>query len=116
VSTAFLAAMTSDFVIAGTDTTATALATANYYLMREPNAMKKLQEEIRGAFARYEDITPASTTDLKFLNAVINESLRIFPPVAWSPSRIVPPGGDTVDGHFLPAGVSLHPSPVRISC
>ncbi|KAK3343689.1 benzoate 4-monooxygenase cytochrome P450 [Lasiosphaeria hispida] len=103
-SNVFIAAQLSDVVIAGTDTTATALDSANYFLMKSPEAMQKLRDEIRGRFKRYEDITPATTADLPYLNAVIEEGLRLFSPVAWPPSRIVPPGGDTVDGHFLPGG------------
>lgn len=105
-STAYIAAQMSDFVIAGTDTTSVALSTATYYCLKNPTVIAKLKAEIRGRFARYEDITAASTTDLPYLNAVLSESMRIMPPVSWAASRVVPAGGDTVDGYFLPAGVS----------
>ena len=32
--------------------------------------------------------------------------MRIFPPLPFALPRVVPAGGDTVDGHFLPEGVS----------
>ncbi|KAK3315818.1 benzoate 4-monooxygenase cytochrome P450 [Apodospora peruviana] len=109
-STAFVAAQLSDCVIAGTDTTATSMSTANFYLTRNPEAMRKLQAEIRGTFNRYDEINPASTAKLEYLNAVLQEAMRILPPVSWAPSREVPPGGDTVDGHFLPEGVRVSTS------
>lgn len=102
-----LAAHASDFVLAGSETSATCLSTITYYLLKTPQATTRLQEEIRNAFASYSEINAASTTDLEYMNAVIREGLRIFPPLPFSIPRIVPEGGDTVDGHFLPAGVRL---------
>lgn len=45
--------------------------------------------------------------ELKYMNAVIEESLRIYPPFVTSLSRLVPQGGAAVDGHFLPEDVSI---------
>lgn len=101
-----IAAHASDFVIAGSETTATALAGATYYLLRNPEILKKLQEEVRTTFAHYEDITAASTVSLQYLTAVALETMRIYPPLPFALPRVVPEGGDTVDGHFIPAGVS----------
>ena len=106
VSDIQLAAHASDFVLAGSETTATALSTITYYLCRSPQVMEKLQSEIRGSFKAYEDINAASTAPLKYLHAVALEGLRMYPPLPFALPRVVPPGGDTVDGHFLPAGVS----------
>jgi len=33
--------------------------------------------------------------------------LRIYPPIPFGMPRIVPKDGDTVDGMFVPGGVSL---------
>lgn len=105
VSDIQLAAHASDFVLAGSETTATALSCITYYLLRTPHIMQTLQEEIRGAFESYDQINAASTTRLAYLNAVVLEGLRIFPPLPFALPRVVPPGGDTVDGHFVPEGV-----------
>ena len=40
------------------------------------------------------------------MTAVIEEGLRIFPSAPIGFVRTVPEGGDTVDGHFVPGGVS----------
>lgn len=107
VSDIQLAAHASDFVLAGSETTATALCTITYYLCRNPQIMAKLQEEITGSFKHYTDINGASTASLKYLHAVALEGLRLYPPLPFALPRIVPAGGDIVDGHFLPAGVGL---------
>ncbi|KAL4978762.1 benzoate 4-monooxygenase cytochrome P450 [Aspergillus desertorum] len=115
VSDLQLAAHASDFVLAGSETTATALSCIMYYLMRNPPVMIKLQEEIRSAFHAYDEINALSTSPLKYLQAVILEGLRIYPPLPFALPRVVPEGGDTVDGHFLPAGTIVSTNPLAAS-
>jgi hypothetical protein len=44
---------------------------------------------------------------LKFLEGTLFESLR-FPPVAFGPiPRIVPSGGATIDGYFIPENLGI---------
>ena len=90
VSNVQLAAHAADFVTAGSETTATALACICYYLMKTPAVAKKLRAEIDGAFSQYQDITAASTTPLPYLNAVIQEGMRLYPPLPIALPRIVP--------------------------
>jgi len=107
ISDVQIAAHASDFVLAGSETTATALSCITYYLDRTPSALKALHEEIRGTFKSYSEINAASTVSLRYLNAVIFEGMRIYPPLPFALPRVVPEGGDSVDGHMLPAGVSI---------
>ncbi|KAL8692053.1 MAG: hypothetical protein Q9218_002839 [Villophora microphyllina] len=90
----------------GSETTATTLTVVTYFLSRHPQVLKKLQAEVRMAFAKYEQINGASAANLKYLHAVCLEALRVFPPLPLALPRLVPPGGDTVDGFFVPEGVS----------
>lgn len=76
-----------------------------YYLLRNPDILNRLKNEIRTAFTRYEDIDAASTNSLTYLRAVTQEAMRIFPPLPFALPRVVPVGGSTVDGHYLPGGV-----------
>lgn len=69
--------------------------------------MVQLHNEVRSAFTRYEDIDAASTAPLKYLKAVAQEAMRMYPPLPFALPRVVPEGGATVDGHFLPGGVCL---------
>jgi cytochrome P450 len=106
VSDIQIAAHASDLVLAGSETTATALSCITYYLLHTPHALKVLREEIDKAFKSYDEINAMSTSSLKYLQAVCLEGMRIYSPLPFALPRVVPPGGDTVDGHFLPAGVS----------
>ncbi|KAJ5735332.1 Short-chain dehydrogenase/reductase SDR [Penicillium malachiteum] len=107
VSDLQLAAHSSDFVLAGSDTTATALSCIIYHLLHNPAVLSRSQQECRGTFSSYEAIMASSTLRLKYLQAVILEGLRIYPPLPFALPHVVPQGGDTVDGHFLPEGVCL---------
>ena len=101
-----LAAHASDFVLAGSETSSTCLSTITYYLFKTPYAAAKLKEEVRGTFTSYSDINAASTASLEYMHAVILEGLRIYPPLPFALPRVVPKGGDTVDGNYLPEGVT----------
>lgn len=63
--------------------------------------------EVRAAFNSSEDITAAKVANLKYLHAAVLEGMRIFSPVGFSLTRLIPPGGGSIDGFSLPAGVSL---------
>ncbi|KAI2615921.1 benzoate 4-monooxygenase cytochrome P450 [Hypoxylon sp. NC1633] len=110
-----IAAHASDLVIAGSDTTATTLSAAIYYLLRDQSVMSRLTSEIRSTFKGYTDITYTSTASLPYLRAVLLEALRIYPPVPMALPRVVPDGGDTVDGFFLPGGVTVSTNPIAAS-
>jgi cytochrome P450 len=109
VSDLQLAAHASDFVLAGSETTATTLSTVVFYLLQNPHIMKQLTTEIRATFSSYGDITAKSTLNLSYLRAVVLEALRMYPPVPIALPRVVPEGGDVVAGHFIPAGVGSLP-------
>ncbi|KZT68533.1 cytochrome P450 [Daedalea quercina L-15889] len=85
---------TSDYVIlhdevlnillAGRDTTASTLTFAVYLLCEHPDVLARLRREIIGKVGRqgrpsYEDIK-----EMKYLRAVVNETLRLFPPVPFN--------------------------------
>ncbi|KAI0146377.1 cytochrome P450 [Xylariaceae sp. FL1272] len=115
VSDLQLAAHSWDFVAAGSETTSTALSCCTYYILRNPSIMAKLTSEVRSAFTTYAEINDTSTKDLSYLNSVCLESMRIFPPLPLGVPRIVPEGGDTVDGHFLPGGITVATNPMAAS-
>jgi cytochrome P450 len=94
------------FIVAGSETTANALSGMLARLVYNPDKYDKLCAEIRGAFQREEDLTYERLSQLEYLNAVIEEGLRIHPPVPTGLLRTVPKNGDTVDGHWVPGGVS----------
>ncbi|KAI8627402.1 cytochrome P450 [Xylariaceae sp. FL1651] len=107
VSDLQLAAHSWDLVAGGSETTSTALSCVTFYLLRHPDIGERLKSEVRGAFTSPSEIDEASTKDLRYLTAVCLEAMRIYPPLPLNLPRLVPEGGDTVDGHFLPAGVTV---------
>jgi cytochrome P450 len=95
-------------IIAGSDTTSTALAGTFFYLAHNPAAMRKLCEEIRSAFSDVEEIvTGPKLSGCSFLRACIDETMRMTPPVAGALPRQVLTGGMDIDGHHVPAGVDV---------
>lgn len=92
-------------ILAGSETTATLLTGLTYYLLRNPECLAKLQQEIRGAFNSLDEITGDAVSHLKYMHGVIEEGLRVFPPVSFGLPRVSP--GEFVDGHYVPAGVGL---------
>ena len=92
-------------MVAGSETTATALSGQLYYLCKTPAALQKLANEIRTAFKSEGDIDILSTQNLAYLDACIHEGLRVFPAVPGSNPRITPKGGNTIFGEHVPGGV-----------
>ncbi|KAK7749836.1 hypothetical protein SLS53_000417 [Cytospora paraplurivora] len=112
VSDLQLAAHASDFVLAGSETTATCLAATTYHLLHNREVLTRLQEEIRSTFKSYGEIDAQSALPLPYLRAVILEGLRIYPPLPLGLPRVVPEGGDTVDGHLLPEKTIVSTNPL----
>ncbi|EAT85064.2 hypothetical protein SNOG_07598 [Parastagonospora nodorum SN15] len=95
------------FIVAGSETTATELCGLTNYLLRNPPMHKKIVAEIREACKTEEDINMDVLADLPYMNACIEEGLRIFPPVPIGLLRTVPKGGSLIDGHAVPGGTSV---------
>jgi cytochrome P450 len=69
--------------------------------------MSKLVKEIRETFPSDRDMVMEDIARLEYLHACLEESLRLYPPVPIGLPRVVPPGGSTVCGEHIPAGVRL---------
>jgi len=93
-------------IAAGADTTSVTLAAAFFYILHNPSVMHKLVNEVRSAYTSEEidGTTPAKLVSLPYLRAVIDESLRLSPPVPSLLPREVLNGGITIDGHYIPEG------------
>jgi cytochrome P450 len=90
------------FMIAGTETTATLLSGLTYLLFQNPECMKKVVEEIRGAFTNADDMTMEQLAALPYFAACIKEAFRLYPPVPLGLPRITPEDGSTVCGQYVP--------------
>ncbi|KAI1812285.1 putative cytochrome P450 [Poronia punctata] len=108
-----IAAHSSTLIIAGGETTATTLSAVMYYLLKSPRVMEKLSGEIRRRYKTYDEIDSTSALQLPYLQAVINEGLRIHPSGAHGFPRISL--GTRVDGYWVPKGTELYTSTWSVS-
>lgn len=90
--------------IAGGETVSTCLAGTTYYLLRNPDCLAKLQREIVDRFTSWEEINGTAARQLPYLQAVINEGLRMYPPGPQGFPRLSP--GMKVGDYWVPEGVS----------
>ncbi|KAL8641831.1 MAG: hypothetical protein Q9226_008579 [Calogaya cf. arnoldii] len=90
--------------IAGGETVAAFLAAVTFYLCKSPTVLRRLQQEIRTSFPTYALINSSRALQLPYLQAVIREGLRIYPPSPQGLPRVSP--GAVVDGFWVPKGVS----------
>ncbi|KAI0169619.1 cytochrome P450 [Hypoxylon sp. FL1284] len=99
---------TYSFAFAGTHTTSHTMSMGTYFLLREPEKLERLRKELAtvprnaNGLLEYRDVR-----DLPYLKAVIKESLRLSSPVPGVLPRVVPQGGITWAGHYLPEGTSV---------
>lgn len=95
-------------IVAGSDTTSTALAATFFYLIHNTSALQKVVKEVRTTFSSVEDIVNGTQLNsCVYLRAAIDEAMRMCPPVGGGLPRTVLPGGLDVDGEMLPAGVDV---------
>ena len=73
--------MTSMFLIAGHDTTTSAVCRLMHTLSLHPEAQSKLREEILEARKKFGEFDYDTLMSLPYLDAVCRETLRLYPPV-----------------------------------
>lgn len=92
-------------VLAGSETTATALSGTVFLLAKHKDVQRRLAEEVRGAFRTEDDIDFSSVQNLGYMLAVLDEAMRVMPPVPGSMPRVCQDGGDVLCGRWVPEGV-----------
>jgi len=101
-STEWLRDVVLNFIIAGRDTTACTLSWMFYILSTHPEIQTKLQAEIDGKLAG--DAKPTmqavSASEMPYLNGVLYETLRLYPPVPIN-------GKEAVKDDVLPDGTKI---------
>jgi len=93
--------------IAGFDPNQITFYAGIFFMLKYPKTYKILTKEIRDTFKTYEEIKPELLANLKYLQAFINEILRVHLTIPTGLPRISP--GATVDGVYVPKGVSEIP-------
>ncbi|KAF8863522.1 cytochrome P450 [Acephala macrosclerotiorum] len=92
-------------IVAGSETLTAALAGTINVLLTHARERETLIMEIRFSFNNENDISAQSTKPLPYLTAVLQEGLRLFPPLPDNMHRAIPVGGAVIAGHHLPEGV-----------
>jgi cytochrome P450 len=97
-------------LLAGHETTALALTYALHALSAHPQCQQRLREEL----AQLGDAKPsvADLARLPYLDAVIRETLRLYPPAYAFGRRVISPF--TLGGYEVPAGSEVMTSPYAL--
>lgn len=106
--------MATSNIFAGSDTTAISTRAIIYYLLKNPDCKRRLIEEIdtmKSQGKLSDPITLAEADKMPYLQAVMYEALRLHPAVGMSLPRVVPEGGATIAGKYLPAGTVVGCNP-----
>ncbi|KAF9443751.1 cytochrome P450 [Macrolepiota fuliginosa MF-IS2] len=93
-------------IIAGADTITSALVSAFYFMMRYPKVCKRVQRDVDSLGDDF--LNTQKQAQLQYVNAVISETLRLWPPVLSGSQREVKKGtGNAVIGpYILPEGTA----------
>ncbi|KAH9914218.1 cytochrome P450 [Fomitopsis serialis] len=103
---------TLNMLVAGRDTTAGLLTFTAYFLAMYPNVMARLREEVLLTVGASAQPTFDNIKNMKYLRAVLNETLRLYPLVPWNVRESVHdttwpsphPDGKPI---FIPGGTSV---------
>ncbi|KXG49876.1 Cytochrome P450, E-class, group I [Penicillium griseofulvum] len=100
-------------IIAGSETTATLLSGLTFWLLKTPEVLEKVTNEVRSVMLSEADITFNNVTaSLPYMNACINEAFRMYPPVPTGLQRFTPSTPIEVSGYRIAPNtkVAVHQS------
>ncbi|KAL7925680.1 cytochrome P450 [Trichoderma austrokoningii] len=92
------------YIVAGSDSTAATLTYLVWSVCRDPQVKATLLAELRTLPA---DFTIAHLRDMSYLNAVIDETMRLYSGIQSALPRWVPESGDDIAGYWLPGGTTV---------
>ncbi|KAH7042606.1 cytochrome P450 [Macrophomina phaseolina] len=93
-------------MLAGTETTATLRSGLTYYLLKNPDMIRRVVDEVR-ALEKEEDLTLEGLRWLKYMSACFEEALRCYPPVPIALARVSPEDGMAIEGEWVPGGTKI---------
>ncbi|KAF7557325.1 hypothetical protein G7Z17_g855 [Cylindrodendrum hubeiense] len=97
-------------IIAGTESTASAIRSVLLHTITSPRVYTNLKLEITRAVAEGKASCPITLEEAKrlpYLQAVIYEGLRMRPPILGLFPKVVPAGGANFHGKYVPAGTNI---------
>jgi hypothetical protein len=102
-----LQADTRLIIVAGSDTTSATLVYIFYHLVRNRAVLSKLRKEIEAILLPDGGIDHREAQHADWTNGVINEALRLHPPVPSAVQRMTPPEGVMIGETFVPGDVNV---------
>lgn len=90
--------------VAGYETTSNALTWTLHLLMQHPDKLAKVQAEIKSVLGQARP-TFDSLTQLSYTRMVLQEAMRLRPPVWWIVRQVA--ADDVIDGYRIPAGSTV---------
>lgn len=85
----------------GSDTSTSSMTYTMYLLLKNPLCLQRLREEVDPVLQGNSTASYEQVSNLPYLRAVIEETLRERPPVGQGLPRTVPEGGATIAGHYI---------------
>lgn len=83
------------------------ISAALFYLLANPSTLNVLTCEIRSSFESEGDIKMPSLGYLQYLSAVIDETMRMTPPLPSALPGLTLKRGETINGLNIPSGVDV---------
>ena len=94
----------SNVIIAGTDTTGVTLTYLTWAVLQRPELQKALEDEVAQL---PEGFRENDLMDLPLMNAVIEETHRLYGAAPSSLPRVVPQGGSQFGGYYIKQGTTV---------
>ena len=94
-----------DMFVAGSDTSSTAIEWAMAALLNNPQVMEKVKGELKRVLGKKTEVEESDIAQLPYLQAVVKEVLRLYPPVPMSFYRAE--ATVQVQGYTIPQGTTI---------
>ncbi|XP_004247907.1 6,7,8-trihydroxycoumarin synthase [Solanum lycopersicum] len=100
-------AIVMNVLLAGSETSAAAVVWTITALMKNPKAMKKVQQELRKSIGNKGTVNEDDIQNLPYFKAVINEAFRLYPPAPLLIPRETMKKS-TLEGYEIQPGTIVH--------
>ncbi|KAK4248362.1 cytochrome P450 [Corynascus novoguineensis] len=99
-------------IFAGSDSTASTMQSFFWHVLNAPPVYQSILHELEqaigeGAIPAEGNLTWNQAQSLPYLQACLKEAMRVRPAVGLNITRLVPPEGAELDGHFFPGGTTV---------